>query len=239
MTWEFTNMHKNGIISLYLKEEERMNTTILAKVFGWMFIGLLVTFITGYFVSMNINMLLNLFTTAGLVILLIVEVGLVIFLSARIHKMSPTTAKICFLLYSFVTGLSFSAYFVVFELNSLILVFLITAIVFAIFAVVGMTLKLDLTKLGTYLMMALLAILICMIVNIFLNNSTFDLIISTIGVLIFIGYTAYDVQKIVRMSDMNMLPEENLAIYGALDLYLDFINLFVHLLQLIGNARDN
>ena len=216
-----------------------MNNKILPKVFGWMFIGLLVTFITGYFVSMNINMLLNLFTTAGLVILLIVEVGLVIFLSARIHKMSPTTAKICFLLYSFVTGLSFSAYFVVFELNSLILVFLITAIVFAIFAVVGMTLKLDLTKLGTYLMMALLAILICMIVNIFLNNSTFDLITSIIGVLIFIGYTAYDVQKIVRMSDMNMLPEENLAIYGALDLYLDFINLFVHLLQLIGNARDN
>lgn len=216
-----------------------MNNKILPKVFGWMFIGLLVTFITGYFVSMNINMLLNLFTKAGLVILLIVEVGLVIFLSARIHKMSPTTAKICFLLYSFVTGLSFSAYFVVFELNSLILVFLITAIVFAIFAVVGMTLKLDLTKLGTYLMMALLAILICMIVNIFLNNSTFDLIISIIGVLIFIGYTAYDVQKIVRMSDMNMLPEENLAIYGALDLYLDFINLFVHLLQLIGNARDN
>lgn len=216
-----------------------MNNKILPKVFGWMFIGLLVTFITGYFVSMNINMLLNLFTKAGLVILLIVEVGLVIFLSARIHKMSPTTAKICFLLYSFVTGLSFSAYFVVFELNSLILVFLITAIVFAVFAVVGMTLKLDLTKLGTYLMMALLAILICMIVNIFLNNSTFDLIISIIGVLIFIGYTAYDVQKIVRMSDMNMLPEENLAIYGALDLYLDFINLFVHLLQLIGNARDN
>ena len=216
-----------------------MNNKILPSVFGWMFIGLLITFITGYFVSMNPNMLLNLFTTWGLIILLVIEIGLVVFLSARIHKMSPTTAKICFLLYSFVTGLSFSVYFVAFELNSLILVFLITAIVFAIFAVVGMTLKLDLTKLGTYLMMALLAILICMIVNIFLNNSTFDLIISIIGVLIFIGYTAYDVQKIMRMSDMNMLPEENLAIYGALDLYLDFINLFVHLLQLIGNARDN
>lgn len=216
-----------------------MNNKILPSVFGWMFIGLLITFITGYFVSMNPNMLLNLFTTWGLIILLVVEIGLVVFLSARIHKMSPTTAKICFLLYSFVTGLSFSVYFVAFELNSLILVFLITAIVFAIFAVVGMTLKLDLTKLGTYLMMALLAILICMIVNIFLNNSTFDLIISIIGVLIFIGYTAYDVQKIMRMSDMNMLPEENLAIYGALELYLDFINLFIYLLRLIGNARDN
>ena len=216
-----------------------MNNKILPSVFGWMFIGLLITFITGYFVSMNPNMLLNLFTTWGLIILLVIEIGLVVFLSARIHKMSPTTAKICFLLYSFVTGLSFSVYFVAFELNSLILVFLITAIVFAIFAVVGMTLKLDLTKLGTYLMMALLAILICMIVNIFLNNSTFDLIISIIGVLIFIGYTAYDVQKIMRMSDMNMLPEENLAIYGALELYLDFINLFIYLLRLIGNARDN
>lgn len=216
-----------------------MNNKILPKVFGWMFIGLLVTFITGYFVSMNINMLLNLFSMAGLIILLVVEIGIVIFLSARIHKMNPTTAKICFLLYSFVTGLSFSAYFIAFEVNSLILVFLISAIVFAIFAIVGMTLKLDLSKIGTYLMMALLAILICMIVNIFLNNSTFDLIISIIGVLIFIGYTAYDVQKIVRMSDMNMLPEDNLAIYGALDLYLDFINIFVHLLRLIGNNTDN
>ena len=216
-----------------------MNNKILPSVFGWMFIGLLLTFITGYFVSMNPNMLLNLFTTWGLLILLIVEIGLVVFLSARIHKMSPTTAKICFLLYSFVTGLSFSVYFVAFELNSLILVFLTSAIVFAIFAVVGMSTKIDLTKLGTYLMMALIAILLCMLINIFLNSSTFDLIISIIGVLIFIGFIAYDVQKIIRMNELSMLPEDNLAIYGALELYLDFINLFIYLLRLIGNARDN
>ena len=216
-----------------------MNNKILPSVFGWMFIGLLLTYITGYIVSMNPNMLLNLFTTWGLLILLIVEIGLVVFLSARIHKMSPTTAKICFLLYSFVTGLSFSVYFVAFELNSLILVFLISAIVFAIFAVVGMSTKIDLTKLGTYLMMGLIAILLCMLINIFLNSSTFDLIISIIGVLIFIGYIAYDVQKIIRMNELSMLPEDNLAIYGALELYLDFINLFIYLLRLIGNARDN
>ena len=216
-----------------------MNNKILPSVFGWMFIGLLFTFITGYYVSMTPNMLLNLFTTWGLLILLIVEIGLVVFLSAKIHKMSPTTAKICFLLYSFVTGLSFSVYFVAFELNSLILVFLISAIVFAIFAVVGMSTKIDLTKLGTYLMMGLIAILLCMLINIFLNSSTFDLIISIIGVLIFIGYIAYDVQKIIRMNELSMLPEDNLAIYGALELYLDFINLFIYLLRLIGNARDN
>ena len=88
-------------------------------------------------------------------------------------------------------------------------------------------------------MMALVAILLCMLINIFLNNSTFDLIISIIGVLIFIGYIAYDVQKIIRMNEMSMLPEDNLAIYGAFELYLDFINLFIYLLRLIGNARDN
>lgn len=216
-----------------------MNNQIMSKTFGWMFIGLLVTFLTGYFVSLNPNMLLNVMSTGGLLIIIIVEIALVIFLSSRITKMSPTTAKISFLLYSFVSGLTFSSIFVIYEMSSIMFIFLATAITFAIFAAIGALTNIDLTKLGTYLLMALFGVIICTIINFFLNSSSFDLALSVIIILIFIGFTAYDVQKIKRLGETNFLKEDNLAIYGALELYLDFINLFIHLLSLFGRARDN
>ena len=211
----------------------------MAKTFGWMFIGLLVTFLTGYVISMNPNMLLNVMSTTGLILIIIIEFALVIFLSARITKMKPITAKISFLLYSFVSGLTFSSIFIAYEMSSIIFVFLITAVLFAIMAVVGAFTKIDLTKLGTYLLMALFGVILCTIVNIFLNSSSLDLIISIVIILIFIGFTAYDVQRISRLSDMHLIAEDNLAIYGALELYLDYINLFLHLLSLFGNNNDN
>ena len=97
--------------------------------------------------------------------------------------------------------------------------------------------KYDLTKIGTYLLMALFAVILCMIVNMFIGNGIFDLIISIICILLFLGITAYDIQKIKKLSNSN-LPEESLAIIGALELYLDFINIFLHLLSIIGNAKD-
>ena len=118
--------------------------TLLSKVFMWMFIGLFVTFLTGYVVSLNPNMLLSLFGGVGYVFCVICELLLVIFLSARISKMSPTTAKVSFLLYSFVTGLTFASIFIVYELTSIIYVFLITALVFGVFAFIGSSTKLDL-----------------------------------------------------------------------------------------------
>ena len=212
--------------------------TLLSKVFMWMFIGLLVTFLTGYVVSLNPNMLLSLFGGVGYVFCVICELLLVIFLSARISKMSPTTAKVSFLLYSFVTGLTFASIFIVYELTSIIYVFLITALVFGVFAFIGSSTKLDLTKTGTYLLMALLSVLICTILNMFIKSSSFDFVISVISVLIFIGFTAYDVQRVLRLYDNNVLPEENLAIYVALDLYLDFINIFLELLKFFGKDND-
>ncbi len=211
----------------------------MAKTFGWMFIGLLVTFITGYVISMNPNMLLNVMSTTGLILIVIIEFALVIFLSARITKTKPITAKISFLLYSFVSGLTFSSIFVVYEITSIMFVFLITAILFAVMAAIGAFTKVDLTKMGTYLFMALLGVILCTIVNIFLNSPSFDLIISIVVILIFIGFTAYDVQKIKNLSEMNLIAEDNLAIYGALELYLDYINLFLHLLRFFGNNNDN
>lgn len=213
-----------------------MNNKIISKVFGWMFIGLLVSFITGYVVSLNPTMILNIFGKAWW-ILLIAELGLVIFLSTRIAKMSPTTAKVSFLLYSFVSGLTFSSIFIVYEMSSIVFVFLITALIFGIFALIGYTTNLDLMKLRTYLFMGLLAIIICSIINIFIGSSGFNTMISIFAVVIFIGYTAYDIQKVKRLYEDNVLPEDNLAIYGALELYIDFINLFIRLLNLLG--KDN
>lgn len=216
-----------------------MNNKFLSKVFCWMFIGLLVTFGTGFLVSSNENILINVLSGPGLAVILIMEIALVIFLTARIAKMSSSVAKASFILYSFVNGLFFSTYFVEFEISSLIFVFLITAIVFAIFALIGATTKLDLTKMGTYLLMGLIGIIICGVINIFVGSSSFDFILSVIGVILFLGYTAYDVKLIMNSDKFAMIPEENLAIYGALELYLDFINLFIRLIEFFGKRSDN
>ena len=211
----------------------------MAKTFGWMFIGLLVTFLTGYVISMNPNMLLNVMSTTGLILIIIIEFALVLFFTAKITKMKPITAKINFLLYSFVNGLTFSSIFILYEMTSVMFVFLITAVLFAIMAAIGAFTKIDLTKLGTYLLMALFGVILCTIVNIFLNSSSFDLIISILTVLVFIGLTAYDVQRIKRVIERNPFAEDNVAIFGAFELYLDYINIFLHLLNLFGNNNDN
>ena len=202
-----------------------------------MFVGLLVTFLTGYVVSINENMLVSIFGGPIFWLIIILEFALVIFFSARVHKMKPTTAKICFLLYSFVSGLTFSSVFVGFEIGSVMYVFLIAAVVFAIFGAIGFLTNIDLNRISTFLLMGLLALIICSIVNIFLGNSTFDLIISIIALLIFFGFTAYDIQKVRILSNSGM-DNDVVAINGAFELYLDFINIFLHLLSIIGNSRD-
>lgn len=215
-----------------------MENKIMPKVFGWMFIGLLVTFLTGYVVFQSPTMLTNIFTTGWFWFIIIAELALVIFLSARITKMKPTTAKIAFILYAFVSGLTFSTIFVTYDLTSIMWIFLVAATIFGIFAIIGSVTKKNLTKIGNFLFMALIGIIICIIINLFLQNTTFDLIISIITLLAFIGFTAYDIQKIKNFSELNMIEEDNLAIYGALELYLDFINIFIELLRLFGKS-DN
>lgn len=210
---------------------------VLKKVYMWMFIGLLVTFITGYYVSINENIVYKIYSTSLYWILAIIELVLVIVLSARVGKMNITTSRIMFLIYSFVTGLTFSSIFIAYELSSIIYVFFIAALLFLVFSAIGYFTKLDLTKMGTFLLMALIGILICSVVNIFVGNGLFEIIISSISVLVFLGFTAYDVNKIKLLE--NYYPDENsLAIAGALELYLDFINIFIDLLRLFGNNRD-
>ena len=212
------------------------NNKVFGIVFIWMFIGLLITFLTGYVVSSNDNMLYNIFSGGTYFILIIIELVLVVYLSARIHKMQVTTARIVFILYSFVSGLTFGSIFIVFKMSSIMLIFLITAILFGIFALIGRFTKLDLTKAGTILLMMLLGIVICTFVNVFLKNDTLDLFVSYISIIVFLGFTAYDMQKI-KMLSYEFDDEDKIAIIGALELYLDFINIFIDLLRIFGK-RD-
>lgn len=210
---------------------------VFKKVYLWMFVGLLVSFGVGYFVSLNTNMLYNIFQTNMYIFLPIIEIVLVIVLSAGINKFNAMTAKILFLLYSFVTGLTFSVIFVAYSMSSILLVFGVTALVFLVLALLGYTTKVDLSKLGTILLVFLLGIILVTLINIFLGNTMLDIILCIIGVGIFMGYIAYDTQKIKLLAS-TMVDEDKVAIIGALELYLDFINLFLRLLQLFGKSND-
>lgn len=215
-----------------------MENKLIPKVFLWMTLGLLITFATGYVVALNEKMLLNIFTTGFYWVFIIAEFILVIVLSARVMKMKAVTAKICFLLYSFVSGLTFSSIFIAYDIMSIFYVFIIAAVVFAIFGAVGYFTSIDLTNLGSILLMGLIALIVCLIFNIFIGSEQFNFVLTIISLAIFVGFTAYDIQKIKRLGESSDLPEENLAIYGALELYLDYINIFLDILRLVGNSKD-
>ena len=215
-----------------------MENKVLSKSFLWMALGLLLTFGTGYVVSINENMLENIFSGSGYIVFIVIEFILVIILSARIMKMKPTMAKICFLLYAFVSGLTFSSIFVVFEMKSIMFIFLVTAAIFGVLSYIGANTKMDLTKVGTYLVIGLIGAIIVSLLNVLIFKSTaVELGLSVLILIIFLGLTAFDVQKILKISETG-IPEDNAAIYGALELYLDFINIFIKLLQLFGKGRD-
>ena len=208
---------------------------LIPNVFMWMFVGLLVTFITGFYVSNNINMLYNIANNMWLII--IVEFILVIVLSAFSHKLNYLTSILLFILYSFVTGLTFSAIFLVYEMSSIISIFLVSALIFGLFALIGYKTKIDLTKFSTILFMILLGGIIVTIINMFLNNDLIDIVVSWVLLIVFFGITAYDMQKIKRIA-YEMDNSKKVTIVCALDLYLDFINIFLKMLRLFGKSRD-
>ncbi|MBP3461700.1 MAG: Bax inhibitor-1/YccA family protein [Bacilli bacterium] len=210
-------------------------TKIMPKVFLWMFIGLAITFLTGSYIANRPTMILEMFKPSTVLILFVVEIVLVVALTVRIHKMNPITAKIMFMLYSFVTGITFSSIFVVYNISSIIYIFLATSLLMLIFALIGYFTKMDLTKIGTFLFMAIIGILIMCIINMFVGNENLNILISIISVIVFVIYIAYDVQKVKKLYMSGNIPEDNVAIYGALQLYLDFINIFLDLLRLFGD----
>ena len=208
----------------------------MQQVYLWMTAGLMVT---GAVATTLYNS--GFVATLGplMIVLLIAQIGVVFYLSARINKMAPTTATILFLVYSAMTGITLTPIFYAYTLGSIGTTFFVTAGTFATMAVYGATTKRDLTGMGSMLMMALVGLMIATIVNIFLGNGLMSLVISALGVLIFTGLTAYDVQALTRMAN-NVSSEDDTqrpAIIGALKLYLDFINLFLYLLRFLGSGR--
>ena len=217
---------------------EKMQS-FFTKVYLWMFIGLLVSAGVSYYTSIN-KELLSLLASSYIFVVLI-EFGVVIALTALIKKVSPTVAKILFIIYSALNGFTLASIFMVYKLDSIVMIFLGAALLFILLAIYGYVTKTDLTKFGKVLFIGLIAIIIMSIINMFVGGSSFGSVIAIISIMIFLGLTAYDMQKLERIyysyeNDANML--DKIAIYGALDLYLDFINIFIELLRLFGNRRD-
>ncbi|MBK7620408.1 MAG: Bax inhibitor-1/YccA family protein [Flavobacteriales bacterium] len=174
-------------------------------------------------------------------VVMFAPLGLVFVMAGMVNKMSSTLLLATFLVFSTVMGISLSYIFLIYSTASIANVFFISAAVFGVMAVAGYTTKTDLTKLGSILMIGLIGIIIASVVNMFLKSDTMGYIVSIIGVLIFTGLTAYDVQKLKRMGEQVAAGTETaqkMALMGALTLYLDFINLFLMLLRLFGGRRD-
>jgi FtsH-binding integral membrane protein len=213
----------------------------MQRVFSWMFVGLLMTAAVAYLLSRNENVLTYFnahpFALFGV---LIAELIMVFYLSARVHKLSVTTATLLFFIYAALNGITFSLLFAVYTSSSIVLTFLVTAGMFGALSIYGYVTKRDLSRMGSILFMALIGLLLATLVNFFLQSSSLYWITTYVGVIIFSGLTAYDIQKIKEANTLgseDTEEETKEAIIGALILYLDFINLFLYLLRIFGN-RD-
>ncbi|MBR1387467.1 MAG: Bax inhibitor-1/YccA family protein [Alloprevotella sp.] len=215
---------------------------LMRNVYLWMTLGLAITAGAAYFVAGRPDWVAVLGTNPVLLFgMMIAEVGLVILLSMRINKMSFKTASLMFALYSLVNGVTLSFVLLSYTRESIVTTFLVTAGTFGVMSCVGYFTKRDLSTLGRILYMLLIGTIIASLVNLFFHNSTFELILSIIGVVMFTGLTAYDTQKIKQnLIDSDSYDNETvlkIALMGALQLYLDFINLFLYLLRFLGKNR--
>jgi FtsH-binding integral membrane protein len=213
----------------------------MVRVYNWMTAGLAITGFMAFYVSNNETIMSIIFGNPIMpIVLMIAQIGLVFWLASRVMQMSVSQATGVFMLYAGLTGVTFSFIFVVYTSASITSTFLVTAGTFGAMSLYGYTTKKDLTSWGSFLFMGLIGIIIASVVNMFMQSTMMHMIITYAGVLIFVGLTAYDTQKI---KEMNILGNEGTdedtkeAIRGALTLYLDFINLFLMLLRLMGDRR--
>lgn len=217
--------------------------TLMGKVYLWMTLALAVTGLTSLYVASSPGLVQSIFASRGTFWLLVIaELALVFILSARIMKMSFSTAGIMFALYSVLNGVTMSFIFIAYTSTSIATAFFVTAGMFAAMSFIGFVTKKDLSSFGSFFTMALIGLIIASVVNIFLNNSVMYWIITYVGVLLFVGLTAYDTQKIKQMlieyGDEVNDSTQKLALIGSLSLYLDFINLFLYILRLFGNNKE-
>lgn len=223
--------------------EETMGDSVAAyttKTFQWMFLGLLTTFAVAFFGYFTGAIFFVFAIPYVPIVLLVAELAVVLILSARIQKLQVGTARVLFFVYALLNGVVFSTYFLLYEVTSLIWIFAMTAAYFGIMAVYGHVTKKDLSRMRPILISGLLFLIVCAVLSIFLDLGNFERIVCFIGIAVFLGFTAYDTQKIRTYYNCYQGDQEMLArasIFSALQLYLDFINLFLYLLRLLGRAK--
>ena len=215
-------------------------TAFLSKVYGWMFLGLLITAGTAVVVASSPQLIETLILNRILFwILIFAQLGLVFYLSMRVEKMAPATAAGLFILYSALVGITSSVILLIYTGASIVSTFVITAGMFGAMAVFGSVTKRSLAGVGQFMFMGLIGLILASIVGIFWQNDVLQFVIAVVGVIVFTGLTAWDAQRLKHMAVA--LPDGRVgafAVVGALSLYLDFINLFFFLLRLMGGRRD-
>ena len=235
--------YQNGYNTAVQAENEatlqRYVAGVMRKVYGKMALGLLMTALASFLMLLSPTAMEILFSsTATIWVLFAIEIGLVIYLSARIDKLSTGMATTLFYVYSALNGVALTPIFLAYTGTSIATTFAITAGTFGAMSIFGYVTRQDLSKIGSFLFMALIGLIICIVVNLFMHNTMLELLISGAGVLIFVGLTAWDTQAIKRMcaeADPSMIGK--VATMGALNLYLDFINLFIYLLRFFGSRN--
>lgn len=212
-----------------------------AKTFGWMFAGLLATFLTAVGGYMTGAIIYVFYVPYGHFILLLAELATVVFLSARIQKLSVNAARTLFFVYAILNGITFSVYFLIFDLVSMVMVFGLTAVYFGLMAMIGYFTKTDLSRMRNFLFGGALFLAVFWVLSMFLNLSGFETIACLLGIVIFLGYTAYDTQKIKACYEYygnDAAMASKASIFSALQLYLDFVNIFIYLLRILGKRKN-
>ena len=235
-----SNYYNTPYQNIYGSVSETVTNKMVRNVYLWMTADLAITGLVAYYVAGSQAILSALFSNGwSVLVLFFAEIGLVIGLSAAINKISALTATLMFALYSVLNGVTLSSIFWVYEIGSIATTFFVAAGTFGAMAIYGSVTKKDLTKVGNLCMMAVIGLIIATVVNLLIRSTMADMIISGVGVLVFVGLTAYDAQKIKNMlygaeeSEMT----NKIAVLGALSLYLDFINLFLYLLRFFGRRK--
>jgi FtsH-binding integral membrane protein len=224
-------------ISYSKSENNFINKTLL-----YMAIGLIITFAVGYFISTNFSMMMIIYSNPTFFIgVIIAELALVVVLSRKINKLSTQSAFAMFIAYSIINGLTFGSIFVIYSLESIVSIFLVTAAMFFCCSMIGMTAKKDLSTLGRIAIMGVVGILITSLFNIFIGSDELSIVVNYFGIAVFCALTAYDMQKVKLIHERNYgydhATTNKFAIIAALGLYLDFINLFVHLISILGKKK--
>lgn len=235
-------MYRDGMIREAVVRTSSGVAAFLTGVYYWMTFALGLSALCAWAVGTTPALRTMVFRNPVLLtVLILAELGLVIGISWGINKMAAATATALFALYAALNGVTLGYIFVVYSLPAITSAFLTTAATFAVMAIIGTVTKRDLSKLGSILFMALIGLIIASLINIFMRNEMFGWIITYIGVLIFVGLTAYDAQKIKRLylqAGGDSETNRKLTVVGALELYLDFINLFLFLLRIFGGRRN-